>query len=276
MRYTIGEIFNFLTEAKTVAEKKIILKKHDSKQLRQFLKYCLDPTIEFNIPDGEIPYRESNFPTGLSPTTLLIEVNRLYIFIKKHPTEKYHGKLSMEYDANAPLHVKEEALRMVRIREERFINLLEALDNYEAKLVIQMVRKQISQIDADTVNSVFPKLIPASKPSAAKEKEDENTKMLREDAPVVVTKQAFNTQPDTSVDPVQSVEIPVKKEIVAGGGMLKKSIDWKALKSSMPKEKYEAAIISNYPTVIGLDQELRDEVKRVKKNARKRNARAKK
>jgi hypothetical protein len=78
------EILDEFENAKTESERIAILQKYDTHQFRHFLKNALDTTVEYDV---EIPkYRPAPEPAGLNYTYLSMEMNKLYRFIKGHPS----------------------------------------------------------------------------------------------------------------------------------------------------------------------------------------------
>lgn len=101
------------------------------------LKYMFDPNIKFNLPTGAPPYKlnEQLDQQG----SLFNEFRRLYLFI----------------DGAGP------ELKSLK-REMLFVQLLESLDQEDAKLVIAMKDKQspYSNITYELVYNAFPGLLP--------------------------------------------------------------------------------------------------------------------
>jgi len=78
------EILDEFENTKTESERIALLQKYDTHQFRNFLKHALDTTIEYDV---EIPkYRPAPEPAGLNYTYLSMEIDKLYRFIKGHPS----------------------------------------------------------------------------------------------------------------------------------------------------------------------------------------------
>jgi hypothetical protein len=109
----ISEVLSKLAKAKTKDQKVRILRENDTSPLRMILKASFDPSIEWELPEGEVPYKVNDAPDGTEHTNLAHESRLLFHFIKGG-----NPKLS--------------ALR----RENMFLQLLEGLSEEEAEIII--------------------------------------------------------------------------------------------------------------------------------------------
>jgi hypothetical protein len=109
----ISEVLSKLAKAKTKDQKVRILRENDTSPLRMILKASFDPSIEWELPEGEVPYKVNDAPDGTEHTNLAHESRLLFHFIKGG-----NPKLS--------------ALR----RENMFLQLLEGLSKEEAEIII--------------------------------------------------------------------------------------------------------------------------------------------
>jgi hypothetical protein len=109
----ISEVLSKLAKAKTKDQKVRILRENDTSPLRMILKASFDPSIEWELPEGEVPYKVNDAPDGTEHTNLAHESRLLFHFIKGG-----NPKLS--------------ALR----RENMFLQLLEGLSEEEAEILI--------------------------------------------------------------------------------------------------------------------------------------------
>jgi hypothetical protein len=109
----ISEVLSKLAKAKTKDQKVRILRENDTPPLRMILKASFDPSIEWELPEGEVPYKVNDAPDGTEHTNLAHESRLLFHFIKGG-----NPKLS--------------ALR----RENMFLQLLEGLSKEEAEIII--------------------------------------------------------------------------------------------------------------------------------------------
>ena len=60
----MNEIATKINNAKDKPRKLKVLKEHDSVPLRQVLKGAFDPSIEWLLPKGDVPYRKNEAPIG--------------------------------------------------------------------------------------------------------------------------------------------------------------------------------------------------------------------
>lgn len=136
MRPRISQILEEASELPSKEDKIDYLRRNDSVVLRQILRYALDPSIEWLLPKGKVPYKPSPFPDG--ENMLYTETRRLYLFVKG-------GN-----DALSPLK-----------REQLFIQLLEALDPRDAELICAVKDKRLPYKGLSTklIKETFPGLV---------------------------------------------------------------------------------------------------------------------
>jgi hypothetical protein len=132
----LSEVLKKVHNAKTKDKKIEILKKYDCDPLRMILKSSFDPNIEWEIPEGEVPYQANEAEEGTEHTVLRKEARKLYHFIKGA-------------DPQTP-----------RFRKETmFIQMLEGLHKSEAQLVIDAKDKKLHQVykglSKDVVKEAF-------------------------------------------------------------------------------------------------------------------------
>lgn len=131
---SLAEIVNTARKAETVEEKVAILKRHDSKQLRDLLALMCDARWSFDLPKTAPPYKESviNESHGL----LYREMRKMPYFVEQMPQGKELPK------------IRKEAL---------FIQILEAVDKEDAKLVLRMIAKEpYPDLSPEVINQAFP------------------------------------------------------------------------------------------------------------------------
>ena len=119
----LSEVLKKVNNAKTKDKKVAILKEHDTEPLRMILKGSFDPKIEWNIPEGIVPYKANESEEGTEHTVLAKEARTLFNYVK---------------GGNDPL----PQFR----REDMFIQLLEGLHHTEAELVINVKDKRLHQV----------------------------------------------------------------------------------------------------------------------------------
>ena len=89
--------------------------------IRTVLKFALDPTVIFDVPEGAPPYKDLGIDAQES--ALYRECRKLYLFIKPHP--------------------RINTVNIPRLkRETLFIELLESVDPADAKMLIAIKDKQ--------------------------------------------------------------------------------------------------------------------------------------
>lgn len=136
----IAEILKIVSEQKSVEDRVRKLQELNTPVLQQILKYALDPSIVWKLPEGQPPYNPS--PYDDTQGMLYQEARRMYLFIEG-------GN-----DNLTPLR-----------REQLFISFLESIDKEDAKLIIAAKDKKIPYkgITAKLVNTAFPGLISQEK-----------------------------------------------------------------------------------------------------------------
>jgi len=131
---SLAEIVNTARKAETVEEKVEILKRNDSKQLRDILALMCDARWTFDLPATPPPYKESEIKE--SHGMLYREMRKMPYFVEQSPDGK---------DMN-------------RIRKESlFIQLLETVDADDAKLIIRTIAKEpYPDLSPEVINQAFP------------------------------------------------------------------------------------------------------------------------
>ena len=117
----MNEIATKINNAKDKPRKLKVLKDHDSIPLRQVLKGAFDPSIEWLLPQGDVPFKRNDAPIGTEHTLLSQEAKRLYFFTKGGDSSLSNTK-----------------------RETLFIQLLEGLSAEEADFLVTVVNKKIN------------------------------------------------------------------------------------------------------------------------------------
>ena len=117
----LHEIMDEFDQAKTREEKVNVLKKYDSKNLREFFVALFNETVQFDV---EVPnYRPAPEPAGLNYLYLETEVPKLYRFVKNHP--------------NRPKELT------AKKQKELLTVMLESLHKDEAALLIKLMKKDL-------------------------------------------------------------------------------------------------------------------------------------
>lgn len=89
--------------------------------LKTLFEHAFLPENKFVLPDGDPPFKPSAEPLGMTPTNILQEMRRLYIFTEKQPLHK----------------VKRETL---------FIELLEGVHPDEAKVLCAVKDQKLQKL----------------------------------------------------------------------------------------------------------------------------------
>ena len=134
---TIHEILTRVGTRKTKEERIEVLKEYNCLALRDILKGGFDDEIQFLLPEGEPPYEPA--PERNPPTTLHKMSKKFRYFAVGGPGER---------------------LPKARV-EKMFIQVLEAIDPRDAKLVIAMKDKNLDYrgLNKKLVSEAFPGLI---------------------------------------------------------------------------------------------------------------------
>tara|TARA_B100000902_G_C27123503_1_gene819887 strand:- start:324 stop:890 length:567 start_codon:yes stop_codon:yes gene_type:complete len=117
----MSEIATKVNNAKDKPRKLKVLKDNDSVALRQVLKGAFDPSIEWLLPKGDVPYTVNDAPVGTEHTVLSQEAKRLYLFTKGGDNTLSNTK-----------------------RETLFIQMLEGLSAEEADFLVAVVNKKVN------------------------------------------------------------------------------------------------------------------------------------
>lgn len=137
MRLGISEILDQASKQPTVQDRANFLRQHQSQVLWSILKYAMDPSIVFMLPEGAPPYKPNPYPA--QELRLYAENRRLYIFIQGQGPQLHTIK-----------------------REHLFIEILESVSPLDAQLLIAMKDKKLNypKITHEVVELAFPGLIP--------------------------------------------------------------------------------------------------------------------
>ena len=131
-----SEILDKVHKAKTKSEKVAILVINDTPSLRMLLKASFDPTKEWVIPEGEVPYTPNEAPEGTEHTVLAQEAKKLWHFIKGGDNDTTQAQ-----------------------KENMFIQMCEGLHESEAELLIAAKDKRLHQVykglSKDVVREAF-------------------------------------------------------------------------------------------------------------------------
>ena len=115
MPYTplMSEVLDKVAKAKTKKQKVELLRQHNTDALRMVLKSSFDPRIEWDLPEGDVPYTPNDAPEGTEHNMLVHEARTLYHYIKGGYPQLTQNR-----------------------RENMFIQLLEGLHQDEAEIIV--------------------------------------------------------------------------------------------------------------------------------------------
>ena len=138
MPYTplMSEILDKVAKAKTKEKKIELLREHNTDALRMVLKSSFDPNIEWDLPEGDVPYTPNESPEGTEHNMLVHEARTLFHYIK---------------GGNPQLTTNR--------RENMFIQMLEGLHQSEAELVVaakdKALHRKYKGLSANVVKEAF-------------------------------------------------------------------------------------------------------------------------
>ena len=123
MKLLISEILDKVSKVKTKQEKVDILRENDHQSLRMVIKSSFDSNIEWQLPEGEVPFTPNDAPEETEHSSLSYESRKLYHFIKGGDNLITQNK-----------------------RETMFVQMLEGLHKSEAAVLVAAKDKKLHQI----------------------------------------------------------------------------------------------------------------------------------
>ena len=138
MPYTplMSEILDKVAKAKSKDKKVELLRQYNTDALRMVLKSSFDPNIEWDLPEGDVPYTPNEAPEGTEHNMLVHEARTLFHYIKGG-----HPQLTTNR------------------RENMFIQMLEGLHQSEAELVVaakdKALHRKYKGLSANVVKEAF-------------------------------------------------------------------------------------------------------------------------
>ena len=138
MPYTplMSEILDKVAKAKSKDKKVELLRQYNTDALRMVLKSSFDPNIEWDLPEGDVPYTPNDAPEGTEHNMLVHEARTLFHYIK---------------GGNPQLTTNR--------RENMFIQMLEGLHQSEAELVVaakdKALHRKYKGLSANVVKEAF-------------------------------------------------------------------------------------------------------------------------
>ena len=133
----IFEVFDWVAEAKTKADRIKILKQNEHWAVKDVLKGCFDPNVKWLLPEGKPPY-VANKPES-TPSSLYRQNQNFKYFVEGGPGNKM------------------QAFK----REKIFLGILEAVHPADAEILVNMIMKKAPAkgITKALVKEAFPGLI---------------------------------------------------------------------------------------------------------------------
>ena len=132
----MSEILDKVAKAKTKEKKVELLREYNTDALRMVLKSSFDPNIEWDLPEGDVPYTPNESPEGTEHNMLVHEARTLFHYIK---------------GGNPQLTTNR--------RENMFIQMLEGLHQSEAELVVaakdKALHRKYKGLSANVVKEAF-------------------------------------------------------------------------------------------------------------------------
>ena len=138
MSYTplFSEILQKAGKLKTKKQKIDYLREQSTPALRMVIKSSFDPKINWQLPEGEVPYSPNEAPEGTEHTVLAQESKKLYNFIQGGNNVLPQNK-----------------------RESMFVQMLEGLHKNEAEVIIaakdKILHKIYKGLSASVVKEAF-------------------------------------------------------------------------------------------------------------------------
>ena len=134
----VTEILQKVSSAKTKKEKIELLQEYNNNALRAILIINFDESLEFLLPEGEVPFTPNDAPVGTEHTRLAHEYKGLYKYFKGG----------------------DSSLKGMK-REQLFVQLLEGLAEEEANLLVSACNKDIQskyRVTKAAVAEAFPQI----------------------------------------------------------------------------------------------------------------------
>ena len=134
----VTEILQKVSSAKTKKEKIDLLQEYNNNSLRAILIINFDESLEFLLPEGEVPFTPNDAPIGTEHTRLTHEYKGLYKYFKGGDSSIKGMK-----------------------REQLFVQLLEGLSEDEATMLVSACNKDLQskyRVTKAVVAEAFPQI----------------------------------------------------------------------------------------------------------------------
>ena len=136
--YQTYEILDKVSKAKTKKEKiKLLQAQKDNWALKDILRGSFDDAVQWNLPQGKVPYEPA--PEDTHPSNWSQHNRKLANFVKGGPGTKMK----------------------VFEREKMFLDILESIHPRDAELIEQMINKklEVKGITKNLIKEAYPDLI---------------------------------------------------------------------------------------------------------------------
>ena len=133
MKLLVSEILAKVAAAETETKKINLLRENYSPALEDVLHWAYDPTIKF-FTNKVPPYTPDQSPDGLAMTTLYSEHKRFYLFLEQTKVDPARKTVLL-------------------------IQMLEALSSAEAKILENILLKNIPEVTKDLAEKAYPGLL---------------------------------------------------------------------------------------------------------------------
>jgi len=137
-RLLLSEVLQKISNAKTKAEKVVLLQKYKTPALQSILIWNFDDSVVSMLPEGEVPYKQNEAPPDTEHTRLIHEYRILYHFVQGG----------------------NDGLKPHK-REQMFIQLLEGLHKDEAAVLCMVKDKQLGKrykITKNAIEEAYPEI----------------------------------------------------------------------------------------------------------------------
>jgi hypothetical protein len=137
MKLGLAEILEKAGKIKSRKERSEYLRKNDSRALQDLIQYALHPSIVWDLPEGNPPYKPTDFLD--QEDRLFQEMRRLYLFVNGNGKNLHPAKL-----------------------ENIFIQILESLAPKDAELLLLVKERKLPKgITPSVIEEAWPGLLPS-------------------------------------------------------------------------------------------------------------------
>lgn len=199
-RLQISEILNRLSDFKSPDEKVEWLRQNDSPTLQLVLKHAFDPTVKYNLPEGDVPFKVNNNVIGMTESNLFSEHRRLsYLWLVPQDTRRDHvsnSKTAAEQLSDAQTRVDaagskiQEAQRLLAEAQAEYNTAVIGLN--ELKNILQNSKINVARLEhlfiemLESLHADEAKVVVACKNKTLAKLYDVNKKLVKEAFPALL------------------------------------------------------------------------------------------